>query len=137
MGNLGGQRYDPDPSPRELHLQLLVHRVERVLRLGEEVVHDALAEFPLIVVVHVEDLLERDRVDGVGRLEDCRFFRLHGCNYSVTVLAQLCHTKGGKENSQEARIVEVQGRVGRRVLTAINWSATLQEERRAEGEEFS
>jgi hypothetical protein len=48
------------------HSQTRVHLVECAVRLAEEVEHDALAELTVdLVLVHLENLLKRRRVDGV------------------------------------------------------------------------
>ena len=46
------------------HSHALVHFCESALRLVEEAVHDALAEVALVlIIVHLEDLLEGGGVD--------------------------------------------------------------------------
>lgn len=52
---------------RRPDLQVGVHLDKGTLGLGKEVVHDALAELALLLVlVHLEDLLKRGRVDAVA-----------------------------------------------------------------------
>lgn len=61
------------------NVQICVHLLKGALGLGEEVVYYALAEIPLVVVVHLEDLLERRGIDLVlcaGNRHDVSVFDL-------------------------------------------------------------
>lgn len=46
-----------------MHIQTPFYLLKRVLGLVEELKHQRAAKFPLVIVIHLEDLLERRHVD--------------------------------------------------------------------------
>ena len=88
-----------------IHVQAPFYLLKRVLGLVEELKHQRAAELPLVIVIHLEDLLERRDVDVILEVFEYGRQRLtRGINKSVLGFqGQKCHGAQAAASSSGAQ----------------------------------